>query len=143
MVLVGGTVSYERGTPMLHLNSAVQITSAENYGLILRGSHLVSKKVCPGQVLPEWLYTPQFDVWTLIDQGPHSDRFLRPWIFPVFGNGFRAHPIIPVKHECRRWSSNPSGECSYERPTRGTVCGTMRSMCGDDAGCLAIDYQSL
>ena len=36
---------------------------------------------------------------------------------------------------CRRWSSNPSGKCSYERPTRGTVCGTMRCMCGADAGC--------
>ena len=43
----------------------------------------------------------------------------------------------------RRWSSNPSGKCSSERPTRGTVCGTMRSMCGADAGCLAINYQSL
>ena len=43
----------------------------------------------------------------------------------------------------QRWSSNPSGKCSYERPTRGTVCGTMRSMCGADAGCLAINYQSL
>ena len=44
---------------------------------------------------------------------------------------------------CRRWSSNPSGKCSYERPTRGTICRTMRSMCGADAGCLAINYQSL
>ena len=44
---------------------------------------------------------------------------------------------------CRRWSSNPSGKCSSTRPTRGTVCGTLRSMCGADAGCLAIDYQSL
>ena len=43
----------------------------------------------------------------------------------------------------RMWSSNPSGECSYERPARGTVCGTMRSMCGADAGCLAINHQSL
>ena len=43
----------------------------------------------------------------------------------------------------RRWSSNPSGKCSSERPTRGTVGGTMRSMCGADAGCLAINYQSL
>ena len=43
----------------------------------------------------------------------------------------------------RRWSSNPSGKCSHERPTRGTVSGTMRSMCGADAGCLAINYQSL
>ena len=45
--------------------------------------------------------------------------------------------------DSRRWSSNPSGKCSYERPTLGTVCGTMRSMCGADAGCLAINYQSL
>jgi len=44
---------------------------------------------------------------------------------------------------CRKWISNPSGKCSYERPTRGTVCGTMRSMCGAGAGCLAINYQSL
>ena len=44
---------------------------------------------------------------------------------------------------CRRWSSNPSGKCSYERLTRGTVCGTMRFMCGADAGWLAINYQSL
>ena len=43
----------------------------------------------------------------------------------------------------RRWSSNPSRKCSSERPTQGTVCGTMRSTCGADAGCLAINYQSL
>ena len=43
----------------------------------------------------------------------------------------------------RRWSSNPSGIFPHERPTRGTVCATMRSMCGADAGCLAINYQSL
>ena len=43
----------------------------------------------------------------------------------------------------RRWSSNPSGKCSYERPTRATVCGTMRSVCGADAGCSAMDHQSL
>ena len=43
----------------------------------------------------------------------------------------------------RRWNSNQSEKCSYERPTLGTVCGTMRSMCGADAGCLAIDCQSL
>jgi hypothetical protein len=29
----------------------------------------------------------------------------------------------------RRLISNPSGTCSYQRPTRGTVCGTMCSMC--------------
>jgi len=33
--------------------------------------------------------------------------------------------------------------CSYGRPTRGTVSGTMRSMCGADAGCLAMNYHSL
>jgi len=43
----------------------------------------------------------------------------------------------------RRWNSNPSGKYLYERPTRGTVCGTMRSMCGADVGCLAINYQYL
>jgi len=32
--------------------------------------------------------------------------------------------------------------CSYERPTRGTVCGTIRSMCGADAFFLTINYQS-
>ena len=43
----------------------------------------------------------------------------------------------------RRWSSNLSGKCLYAQPTRGTVCGTMRSMCSADAGCLAINDQSL
>jgi len=52
------------------------------------------------------------------------------------------HPHLRMV-QGRRWSSNPSGKCSYVRPTRGTVCGTMRSMCGADAGCLAINYQSL
>ena len=42
----------------------------------------------------------------------------------------------------RRWTSNPSEKILYERPTRGTVCGTLRSMCGADAGCLAINDQS-
>ena len=49
----------------------------------------------------------------------------------------------------RRWSSNPSGKLLYERPTRGIVCGAMRSMCGADAGCSAkkipsdtINYQA-
>ena len=51
--------------------------------------------------------------------------------------------VVYVPHSGRRWSSNPSGKCSYERPTRGTVSGTMRSMCGADAGCLARNYQSL
>ena len=51
--------------------------------------------------------------------------------------------LPPPRDRRRRWRSNPSGKCSYERPTRGTVCGTMRSMCGADAGCVAIHYQSL
>ena len=38
----------------------------------------------------------------------------------------------------RRWRS----KISQERLTRGTVCGTMRSMCGADAGCSATNYQS-
>ena len=40
---------------ILHLNSAVQITSVYNPCLKLRSSHLVSKEVCPCQVLPQWL----------------------------------------------------------------------------------------
>ena len=40
----------------------------------------------------------------------------------------------------RRWSSNPTGKFPYERPTRGSVCGTMRIMCGADTGCSATDY---
>ena len=57
-------------------------------------------------------------------------------------------------HECLK---RPSGALSPECmdpprdlgascvawPARGTVCGTMRCMCGADAGCLAIDYQFL
>ena len=52
-------------------------------------------------------------------------------------------PIMCRLTCCRRWGSNPSGKCSSERPTRGTLCGAMRSMCGADAGCLAMNYQSL
>ena len=64
----------------------------------------------------------------------------------VLGAG--AHPLAascmhPTPLSCRKRSSNPSGKCSYERPTRGTVWGTMRSVCGADAGCLAIHYQIL
>ena len=38
--------------------------------------------------------------------------------------------------------ANPPGKCSYEWPTRGTVCGAMGSMCGADAGCFATNYES-
>jgi len=45
----------------------------------------------------------------------------------------------------RRWRSNPSGKCSQERPTWGTVTSTMRkaahpsgcARCGAGAGCSA------
>ena len=60
------------------------------------------------------------------------------------------HSVPRVSRPCelfpdgsRRWSSNPSGKCSYDRPTRGAVRGTMRSMCGAGAGCLGIHNQSL
>ena len=51
----------------------------------------------------------------------------------------------------RRWRSNPSGKCSQERLTRGTVTSTMCraahpsgcARCGAGAGCSAIKYQSL
>ena len=45
---------------------------------------------------------------------------------------------VYVCEDRRRWSPNPSGKYSYERPRRVTVCGTMRSMCGIDAGCLVL-----
>jgi hypothetical protein len=64
------------------------------------------------------------------------------WFVEMFGFGF-VRCLFRGPPPRRRWSSNPSGKCSYERPTRGTVCATMRSMCGADAGCLAINYQSL
>ena len=52
--------------------------------------------------------------------------------------------------ERRRWRSNPSGKCSQERLSRGTVTSTMRkaahpsgcARCGAGAGCSAIKYQS-
>ena len=69
-------------------------------------------------------------------QARHQYRMLTSQHFP-------AGPCFSLERKGRRWSSNPSGKCSYELPTRGTVCGTMRSMCGADAGCLAINYQSL
>ena len=63
-----------------------------------------------------------------------------------FGHGVRWEGSGPAgaaerkgQEKVGRWSSNPSEKCLYERPTRGTVCGTMRGMCGADAGCLAID----
>ena len=57
----------------------------------------------------------------------------------------KREPGLPYSFKVmrRRWSSNSSGKCTYERPTRCTVCGTMRSMCGADAGRLAINYHSL
>jgi len=56
-----------------------------------------------------------------------------------------------VLGRCRRWRSNPSGKCSQERLTRGTVASTMRraahpsgcARCGAGAGCSAIKYQSI
>jgi len=50
--------------------------------------------------------------------------------------------LLELAMSLRRWSSNPSGKRSYERPTRGTVCGTMRRMCGADAGYLVTNYRS-
>ena len=43
--------------------------------------------------------------------------------------------VLHVLHIC--------GKCSHERPTRGTVCGTQRSMFGADAGCLAMNATSI
>ena len=92
-----------------------------------------------------------YNAFTLILRTKIVQCSIFPWTKCInstcFDMGFRASLerawLKHVTHSCRRWSSNPSGKCSYERPTRGTVCGTMRSMCGADAGCLAINYQSL
>jgi len=56
-----------------------------------------------------------------------------------------------VSFTCRRWRSNPSGKCSQERLTRGTVSSTMRraahpsggARCSAGAGCSALKYQYL
>ena len=48
--------------------------------------------------------------------------------------GIRRPPHLLILAHLRRWGSTPSGKCSYEWPTRGKVCGTMRSMCSADAG---------
>jgi len=61
------------------------------------------------------------------------------------------HPFVSSPRTCRRWRSNPSGKCSQERLTRGTVTSTIRkaahppgcARCGAGAGCSPIKYQSL
>ena len=62
---------------------------------------------------------------------------------PLPRRGFLTRTPSMRPSPSRRWSSNPSGKCSCQQPTQGTFCGTMHSMCGADAGCLAINYQSL
>jgi len=60
------------------------------------------------------------------------------------------HEALSVM-KCRRWRSNPSGKCSQERLTPGTVTSTMRrvalpsecAMCGAGASCSAIRKPSL
>ena len=58
---------------------------------------------------------------------------------------------LMFRGRCRRWRSHPSGKCSQERLTRGTVTSTMRraahpSGCarsGAGTSCSAAKYQSL
>ena len=52
---------------------------------------------------------------------------------------------VDVPERVREFSLrfHPSGKCSYERPILVTVCGTMRSMCGADAGCSALNHSAL
>ena len=57
-------------------------------------------------------------------------------------SGFERHHAKTRQPQRRRWSSSPSEKCSHARPTRGTVCSTMRDMCGAGAGGLAINYPS-
>ena len=59
------------------------------------------------------------------------------------GRGSQRVRILWGQGWVRRRTSNPSKKCSYKRSTRDTVCGTMRIMCGADAGHSAMDYQSL
>ena len=75
-----------------------------------------------------WLQgvTPTGQRW---NEGPTSPSL-------AAGGGWVFKPL-------ERWSSNPSAKCSYERPTQVLVCDTMRIMGGAEAGCLAINYQSL
>ena len=42
--------------------------------------------------------------------------------------------VIPDPDTVRYPYLLSSGRCSYERPTRCSLCGTMRSMCGAQAG---------
>jgi hypothetical protein len=77
-----------------------------------------------------------------------ESRTLHPTPYTLHPTPYTLHPSPFTLHvgfiTCRRrWSSNPSGKYSYERPTRGTVYGTMRSMCGADAGGSATNHQSL
>ena len=58
----------------------------------------------------------------------------------VVRTGWREDILLPLylsRGKIERRSSSPSGKCSYERPTRGTVCGATSSMCDADAGCSA------
>ena len=76
---------------------------------------------------------------------------------PMFKKGiWSLRPLVELRLQCVngpgcwRWRSNPSGKCSQERLTRGTVISTMRraahpsgcARCGAGAGS-EIQYQSL
>ena len=95
----------------------------------------------------------------------HGNKFLKTYV-QTFAGGL--HSVMRVRESCqhlrektspplhvysqgKRWRSNPSGKCSQERLTRGTVTSTMRkaahppgcARCVAGAGCSAIRYQSL
>ena len=57
-------------------------------------------------------------------------RSERKWEFPATAE-------VPDKARASGTAAdrNLRTKCSYEPPTRGTVGGTPRSMCGADAGC--------
>jgi hypothetical protein len=100
-----------------------------------------SNRICSALAFV-WLFHAKVLGGSSLSNGiSYKDPCLRT--FPPAANTPTVHMDIPKEFNPfrRRWSSNPSGKCSYERPTRGTVCGTMRSMCGADAGYLAINYQ--
>ena len=67
---------------------------------------------------------------------PHNFRFVSQLLFSnlfahtsharSFSQAFLAGSLVSRGVGCRRWRFNPSGKCSQERLTRGTVTSTMR-----------------
>jgi len=91
---------------------------------------------------------------------PSVDGIRSKALRPYYRRSYRAWSMNSSVSSCgthrlstqgRRWRSNPSGQCSQERPSRGTVTSTMRgaenlsecAKCGAGIDCSAIKHQSL